>query len=689
MPNRLINETSPYLLQHAHNPVDWYPWSEEALERAKAEDKPIIVSIGYAACHWCHVMERESFEDDETAALMNEEFVSIKVDREERPDLDGIYMLAVQAMTGRGGWPLTVFLMPDGRPFYGGTYFPPTDRPGMPSFKRVLSSVVDAYRNRQGDVLANAERLTEEVRRFSTPESSDGPLTETIAGEAYLALASIYDEQDGGFGSAPKFPQSMPMEFLLRFHHRTGEAHALRMVEASLKAMADGGIHDQLGGGFHRYATDKFWLVPHFEKMLYDNALLSQLYLQAYQVTGEAAYRRTVERSFDYLLREMRHPSGGFYSSQDADSEGVEGKYYVWTRAEVEAVLGAEDAEIVCTAYGISGRGNFEGGTILSRTMGATPAANRGATPAAHGGAGDEALRAKLVPLEERLLAARAKRVPPATDDKVLTAWNGLALRALSEAAVVLENDRYRAAAEETGAFLLDHMHGDGRLLRTWKDGRAHLKAYLEDYALLVLGLLALHEATFAHRWLHAARKLTDEMLALFWDAEAGVLYDVGTDHEALLIRPREIFDNAVPSGGSAAAEALVRLGRLTGNDDYTAKAIALLRQAVASMRQQPLGFGNWLKVLELHLAPPMEVAIAGSIGDAGTRALLRELHGRYGPNRVIVGLSPHEPEPFASPVLEGRGLVAGKPAAYVCHGYACELPTSDPRVLAEQLTAT
>ena len=679
MPNRLINETSPYLLQHAQNPVDWYAWGEEPFAKARAEDKPVLVSIGYAACHWCHVMEHESFEDPDIAAKMNERFVSIKVDREEHPDVDSIYMEALQRLQGHGGWPLNVFVMPDGRPFYGGTYFPNTPRPGMPSWPDVIDAVADAYHNRREQVLQNAEALTSAILASTQTAAGDEPVRASIAADAFAGVASAFDDEHGGFGGAPKFPQPMVLQFLLRHHARTGEPGARHFIEHTLRSMASGGMYDHLGGGFARYATDEAWLVPHFEKMLYDNAQLAIVYLQGYQLTGDASFLTVVHETLDYLLRDLRHPLGGFFSSQDADSEGVEGKYYVWDAEAIEALLGKADAALFNRFYGVSGPGNFEGHNIL-HVPDSPEAAGRDL-----GMAGD-ALLERLEPMRSRLLAERSARVPPATDDKVLTAWNGLALRALAEAAMVLGEPRYREAAEQNAAFVLDTLHPDGRLLRTWRDGTAHLNGYLEDYAYLINGLLSLHEATFAHRWLWEAKELTDEMLLLFWDEEAGGLYDVGTDHEALIVRPRDMVDNAVPSGSSAAAEALARLGTLAGDEAYVRKGAQLLRSVASLVGNAPLAFGNWLKSIELYLADPREVAIVGSPDDPATRGLLDELARAYAPSRSFIGLDPAEDRPFPSPLLEGRGQVDGKSTAYVCHGYACELPTTDAATLAGQL---
>ena len=680
MPNRLINETSPYLLQHAHNPVDWYPWGEEAFERAKAEDKVVLVSIGYAACHWCHVMERESFENEATAQVMNDLLVAIKVDREERPDVDGIYMSAVQQLHGHGGWPLNVFLLPDGRPFYGGTYFPPVDRANMPSWTRVVTAVNDAYRNNRDAVLQNAQVLTDALRNASSVPMADEDVNDEVIAAASQGIVALHDAEHGGFGGAPKFPQSMPMEFLLARNARASDADALETVEASLAAMHNGGIYDHLGGGFARYSTDRFWLVPHFEKMLYDNALLVSLYTQAFQATGNPRYREVVEETIEYLLRDLCHPDGGFFSSQDADSEGVEGKFYVWTPQELEAVLGAEDARLFRRYYGVGVHPNFEGRYILHVRDSAAAAGRELGVDAGE-------LLERLQPMRRALLEQRAERIPPATDDKVLTAWNGMALRALAEAAFALDRPDLRDAAERNADFLLREMRRDGRLLRTWKDGKAHLLGYLEDYALLINGLLSLHIATFSHRWLHEAQALTDEMLALFRDDENGAFYDVGIDHEELIVRPRDITDNATPCGSSAAAEALLRMAVLTGKESFTQKAERLMRSIAPLATRYPLGFGNWLRIIDRYLAPPTEVVIVGDPSDERTRALLEPLR-RQLPTFAFAGLTPGETSPFPTPLLEGRAD-AGTPTAYVCHGYVCDLPAHDPATLALQLAGS
>src|SRR5215204_6548020 len=553
MANRLAQETSPYLLQHKDNPVDWYPWGEEALERAREEDKPILLSVGYSACHWCHVMERESFEDEETARMMNEHFVNIKVDREERPDIDSIYMSAVQALTRHGGWPMTVFLTPDGAPFYGGTYFPPVPGRGMPSFQQLLLSLADAYENRRGEVLRSAESVREYLRATTGTALPKSAVGTELLDNAATSLMGELDRRFGGFGGAPKFPQAMNLEVLLRHHHRTGDGDALSGVELTLRAMANGGIYDQLGGGFARYSVDQYWLVPHFEKMLYDNALLSRLYLEAYQATRDPFYARIAEETLDYVLRDMTSPEGGFYSAEDADSEGEEGKFYVWTPGEMESALGPDDAKLAARYWDVTERGNFEGKNIINVPR--PPEA-----VAREFGISTEVLWDRIVGIRAKLLAKRDERIRPGLDDKVLSAWNGLMLRALALAARVTGRDDYREAAEKNASFLLERLKVDGRLRRSYKDGRARLNGYLEDYACVADGLVALYEATFEARWLREAAALADAMNGLFWDEERGAFYDTPADHERLVTRPRDVYDNASPSGTSVAAEVLLKL---------------------------------------------------------------------------------------------------------------------------------
>jgi uncharacterized protein YyaL (SSP411 family) len=680
MPNRLINETSPYLLQHAHNPVDWYPWGEEAFAKARNEDKPVLLSIGYSACHWCHVMEHESFEDEATAALMNEGFVSIKVDREERPDLDQIYMAAVQGLTGRGGWPMTVFLTPDGKPFYGGTYYPPEDRMGMPGFRRVLQSISDAYGRDRGQIDLQASRITAFVQEQTLLSAPADTLEASILDDAFGALAKQFDAQRGGFGGAPKFPQPMALDFLLHFHHRTGGRPALDMVEHTLQRMAAGGIYDQIGGGFHRYAVDDRWLVPHFEKMLYDNALLARCYLHAYQVTENDAYRRIVEDTLDYVRREMQHGEGGFFSTQDADSEGEEGKYYVWTPAEIEAAVGsADDAAIAAGFYGVRPEGNFEGKTIL------TVSADPDAVASRHGisrGELDEIVgRAR-----QRMLQTRGTRVPPARDDKILSGWNGLMLRTFAEAARVLRRPEDLAAAEANARFLTTQMWRDGTLYRVHKDGQTRVPGFLEDYAGVADGLLTLYQTTFDKTWLRPARDLVDVMTRRFWDEDTGAFFDTAADAESLVARPRDIWDNATPSGTSLAAHALLTLWGLTGEAAYERITRTTLASLATGMRQHPVGLGNLLAALARYLAPPREVAIIGEPTAATTRALVDAIQPRYLPDVIVAVGMPEDADSIA--LVKGRGPVDGRATAYVCRNFVCELPVTEPADLLKQLSA-
>jgi uncharacterized protein YyaL (SSP411 family) len=680
MPNRLAGETSPYLLQHKDNPVDWYPWGPEALERARAEDKPILLSIGYSACHWCHVMEHESFEDPDTAEVMNSLFVSIKVDREERPDLDGIYMQAVQMLTGHGGWPMTMFLMPDGRPYYGGTYFPREARQGMPAFMDVLKGVADAYYLRKDDVVESARNLTDRLQS-SGQGRSDEVLTASLLQMAVQRLAGGYDWDHGGFGSAPKFPHPMATEFLLRSHHRQPDARTLQMVEHSLTQMANGGIYDQVGGGFHRYSTDAHWLVPHFEKMLYDNALLSRLYLHAYQITGNAFYRRVTEETLDYVLREMTDPSGGFYSTQDADSEGVEGKFFVWSPGQVIAELGESDGALFNRYYDVTKDGNFEGKSILNVPV---PAAQ----VAEEAGVTEAEMEAVVRRGRERLYEVREQRVHPGRDEKVLTSWNGLMLKSFAEAAATLGRDDYRAAAVANAEFLLRELRPDGRLLRTWKQGRAKLLGFLEDYSMLIDGLITLYETTFDRRWMDEARRLADEMVELFWAEGEEVFYDTGNDHEELIVRPRDTFDNAMPCGNSVAADVLLRLALIFGEADYARRAASSLRSVVQLLANYPTGFGHWLGAFDYYLSKPLEIAVIGPRDDPASKALVDLVSGAYLPNKIVAGWDPADGDAAVTglPLLEGRSLVEGKPAAYVCENYACQMPVTEPRALAEQL---
>jgi len=681
--NRLASETSPYLLQHAHNPVDWYPWSPEAFELARREDKPVLLSVGYSACHWCHVMERESFENDDIAALMNQLFVSIKVDREERPDVDQIYMQAVQSMTGRGGWPMTVFLTPDGVPFYGGTYFPPEDRHGMPAFPRLLRSIADAYHSRRGEVLEAGRQLVETMGQSGRLTGSTSLLGRDVLTRAYLGISGEFDERDGGLGQAPKFPQPMTWEAVLRVARRTGDERGLGMLRHTLTRMARGGIYDQLGGGFHRYSVDGQWLVPHFEKMLYDNAQLASLYLHGWLATGDALYRRIAEETLDYVRREMTHHAGGFYSAQDADSEGVEGKFFVWSADEMRAVLRDPALARAALAYwGVDDGPNFEGHSILfvprepeevAGTLGMT---------------GDE-LMAAIGRARALLYAAREPRVHPALDDKVLASWNGLMLAAFAEAASVLGRADYLAAAVRNAEFLGKQMVRDGRLLRSWKDGQARITGYLEDYSMVGAGLLSLYEATFDRRWLDESRRLAEEALRLFWSADREAFFDTGHDQEALVVRPRNLFDNAVPSGTSVAIDWLLRLAVIVGEERYEAIALKALRPMADLMQRYPSGFGRYLSALDFHLGPVAEVALVWRPGEERAMGpLLDTVFGRYQPNRVVVGAAEGEAAAAGLPLLAERTTVGGRPTAYVCQHYVCQLPVTEPDALARQLDA-
>ena len=679
MPNRLLDETSPYLLQHAHNPVDWYAWGPEALERAQSEDKPILLSVGYSACHWCHVMERESFEDAEIAAQMNENFVCIKVDREERPDIDSIYMGAVQAMTGRGGWPMTVFLTPDGRPFYGGTYFPPEDRGGMTGFPRVLSAIAAAYRTNRSEVVLTTDRLLQQMQRMTAGQRSVEPLTADVMTQAHSQMASEIDDRYGGMGMEPKFPQPMAYEFLLRYHARDGNPKALEVVETTLDRMAHGGIYDQLRGGFHRYSTDMYWLVPHFEKMLYDNALLAKLYLHAYQVTGNPLYRRVVDETLGYVMTEMTSPEGGFYSAQDADSEGVEGKFFVWRPEQTIEALGRDDAEVFNEYFDVTVQGNFEGHSILH-------VAARHIDLARRRGMSESELANLIDRCRTRLLEVRYDRVPPETDTKVLTAWNGLMLGAFAEAGAVFANSDYIAVAQTNAGFVLDRMRTGGRLLRTYKDGRAKLNGYLEDYSFLISGLFALHEATFESRWVTEAVSLGHSMVELFWDELSEQFYDTGEDHEELVVRPRDVSDNAIPSGSSMAADVLLRLAIIAGEPEMERRASAAMRSAREMMARFPTGAGHWLCALDFYLSRPKEIVIVGERGDTSTQALLAEVYRRYVPNKVLIGKGPKDAALADLPLAEAREMINDQPTAYVCENYECQLPVNGVEELAEQL---
>ncbi len=701
--NRLINESSPYLLQHAENPVDWYPWGSEALARARAEDKPILLSIGYSSCHWCHVMAHESFENNAIAAIMNREFICIKVDREERPDLDSIYMEATVRMTHSGGWPMTVFLTPDGAPFFAGTYYPPEDRYGAPGFPRLLEALAAWYHDHRDEVEAQAQGMrdiyqaSERLRLEAPPELLDG--TEKIdpailARMANSDLAS-FDPENGGLRGAPKFPHALGLEFLLRMEQRRQapdrendptshdlNPDLLALVTVTLDHMAAGGIHDQIGGGFHRYSTDTVWLTPHFEKMLYDNALLALVYLRAWQVTGELRYRAVCEQTIDYLLREMFDPSGAFYSSQDADSEGEEGRFYVWTADEFRAALGDADASVAQLVWGISERGNFEERNIPHITRTVEEVAESLGIPV------DEA-RATLERARERLYEVRSQRVWPGRDDKAITSWNALALRALAEAAQALGRDDYYQVAVKSATFLTETMMRDGRLLRSWRLGVAKLDAYLEDYAGLANALISVYELTGDSRYVADAHTLAEAIVTRFWDEEVTGFFDTASDHERLIGRPRELTDNVTPSGTSLACEALLRLSALTGEMRYRELAARALLSLIPLALRSPSGFGRTLCALDDLIGPFYEVALLGAANDARLQALREVVTKQWRPRLVLAVAAPDDAEAkSAVALLTERPQVNGQPSAYVCQGFVCKRPVTDPTALAALLDA-
>jgi len=643
MANKLAQETSPYLLQHKDNPVDWYPWGEEALARAREEDRSILLSIGYSACHWCHVMERESFEDEETARLMNERFIAIKLDREERPDLDSVYMQACQTMTGQGGWPLNVFLTPEQVPFYAGTYFPPEPRGGLPSWRMVLEAVSDAWEQRRDEIRSGADRIVRQLQGGALLQPSKEPMDARLLDDAARALREQYDPVHGGFGGAPKFPPASAIELLLRRGDTEMSSHTLR-------EMTSGGMYDQVGGGFARYSVDAYWLVPHFEKMLYDNALLARAYLHGWQVMGDRLFRRVCEETLDWALREMRAPEGGFFSALDADSEGEEGKFYVWTLEELREVAGEEAAQW----FGASEGGNFEGRNILVRGSEDDP-----------GGLGE---------WRRKLYERRAERVWPGLDDKRLTSWNALMISALAEAGAVLERPDYLDAARACAEFLLrDLRDDDGRLLRTYRDGRARLNAYLEDHAYLLEALLTLYESCFEPRWFAEARGLADTMIERFADDENGGFFDTSSDHEQLLARRKDLEDHPIPAANSSAAYGLLRLAALTGEHEYESRAVSVLRLLHEVAPRHPQAFAHLLQALDFHFSPIREVALVGD----DTSELERVVRSSFRPHLVLAAGAAN-----GVPLLEDRELVDGRPAAYVCEQFACKAPVTDPEEL-------
>ena len=681
--NRLVTETSPYLLQHAHNPVDWYPWGEEALTKAQAEDKPILLSVGYSACHWCHVMAHESFENEHIADLMNKLFVNIKVDREERPDVDEIYMSAVQMLTGRGGWPMTVFLTPDGKPFYGGTYFPPEDRHNIPAFPRVLAGVAQAYREKSADVTKSTTEILSRLEQLARREPTTRPLDVSVLEKAVEGLAQHYDETHGGIGQAPKFPNTSVFSLFLRYAHATGNQRYLDMTTHTLRKMAQGGMYDHLGGGFHRYSVDERWLVPHFEKMLYDNALLVRLYLEGYQASGEPFFRQVVEDILAYVEREMVSPEGGFYSTQDADSEGAEGKFFVWGQDEVMRILGDEVGEIFCRYYDVTDVGNFEHKNILHPTL------ELGQLARLFRREVDDVTRL-IDQAKDTLFAVREQRVKPGRDEKILTSWNGLMISAFAEAYKVLGNPDYLEVARRGIRFIQTALSREGRLLRSYKDGQAKFNAYLDDYACFSAALLDVYEATFEPEYLDGAVALTDVLLDRFWDAQEGGFFFTSSDHEALLSRSKSAFDGSVPSGNSVAASVLLRLYYATERQDYLTKAETTFRLFYDALEQNPFGFSNILCGLDFYLRRPKEIVLLGDPVAPETTTLLRNIHGNFIPNKTLLCFDPARPPQHGIPsLLEGKARIDDQLTAYVCHNFACSLPVTSWEELQALLTPT
>ena len=675
MANRLAHETSPYLRQHADNPVDWFPWGAEAFAKAEREDKPVLLSVGYAACHWCHVMEHESFENPATAELMNRHFVNVKVDREERPDVDAIYMSALQAMTGHGGWPMTVVLTPDGKPFFAGTYYPPADRMGHPSFERVLRAVIEAWRERREAVVESAERVSDHLQTVSEPAASSRQVTPELIERAVEALSRTFDDRHGGFGEAPKFPPHTALRFLLR---ESGE-HARQMALKTLSRMARGGIFDQIGGGFARYSVDEKWLVPHFEKMLYDNAHLIQRYSEAFRISGDAKCADIVDATVSWAKREMLDPAGGFYSALDADSDGEEGQYYVWTASEFDELL-QEDAPLARAYYGVTTAGNFEGRNVLHRP-------NEAYELAARFGTSEPELERKMRVIDQVLFRARQKRTPPALDDKVLTSWNGLMIGALADAGRILDRPDFTALASRTAGFLVDTVLADGRLRHVYHSGTAKIDGLLEDYAYLGLGLVSLYRATFDSRWLLIALTLAEKVTEHFVDPESVGFYSTADDAEELIVRPKSFVDSPNPSENAAAAELLLVLGRYAGRTDWQESAETLISSFADGAQQHPNALASMLCVAQTALEPSLEVAIFGDANDLAAHAMI-EAAFRYGPKDPVIAFveDPGDPLVARAPFLQGRDRQDGKPTAFVCRSGACDLPVTTPDALAEQL---
>jgi len=668
-PNRLINEQSPYLRQHAYNPVDWYPWSDEALARARREDKPILLSIGYSACHWCHVMERESFENEEIARLMNERFIPIKVDREERPDLDQIYMDAVQLLTGRGGWPLTMFLTPDGKPFYGGTYFPPVDRHGLPAFPRVLAAIAQAWSDKRDDVNHNVERIAAAMNALAGENRASGEPAADLPLRGARELARHYDSAHGGIGGAPKFPNTFIFSLFMRMYDADGDPSFADMTRDTLTRMAKGGIYDQLGGGFHRYSVDERWLTPHFEKMLYDNALLARLYLDAGRALNEPDFMRVAREILDYVMREMTSPEGGFYSSQDADSEGEEGKFFVWTPDEIRSVVGDELAGIARRWFDVSEEGNFEGRNILHRTISIADAARLF-------GKSEDATAAAIAEIRSRLFAARESRVRPGRDDKILAAWNGMMIGAFAEGYRATGEARYLQAALKATDFVLQRMWDGRRLKRSYKDGVARFNAYLEDYALMAGALIDVYEATLDRRHIEAARALADIIIEHFSDREQGGFFFTSDDHEELIARTKPAFDGSTPSGNSAAVMALLRLDSYLDDSRYAEAAARALRSFADAMEKQPFAFAHMLEALDRYHRGATEIVLAGDPNCAEFAEWRDRLGLLYVPNLALYAADANpDGENFLPEAVRGKRAIDGRITAYVCRNRSCSAP--------------
>jgi uncharacterized protein YyaL (SSP411 family) len=680
--NRLIHETSPYLKQHAHNPVDWYPWGPEALERARREDKPIFLSIGYSTCHWCHVMAHESFENEGIAALMNKHFINIKVDREERPDLDETYMTAVQLMTGRGGWPMSVFLAPDLKPFYAGTYFPPEDRGGMPGFPRILQALSEAYHQKRDTVVKMGQEVESRLKSWAEMAGAGREFTPAELSQAAATLKQDFDRVHGGFGGAPKFPRALELNFLLTQYRTAQDQEALEMVAQSLEKMARGGIYDQVGGGFHRYTVDGEWVVPHFEKMLYDNALLVPLYLAHCQVSGSSLSRRVARETLDFVLRDLGASQGGFYSAWDADSEGVEGKFYVWSMPEFKEVLGS-DAPLAAAAWGVTAAGNFEGKNILTLPLSDEELASRfDLTP--------EEVAQNLKASKERLFAVREGRIKPHRDEKVIVAWNGLMLSALALGAQVLGDKKYYEAAARGTKFLLTEMWRDNQLLRIWSDGKASIPGFLDDYAALANACLDLYEADFHLDWLETAISLGDQLHDLFLDDADGTYFYVARDQEATLVRSKSVHDQSVPAGNSLAARLFWRLWRFTEKEAYKKRFEAILQRFQAQATENPFGFSHYLTVAALSLLPPLDLTLVGDPGKSQMDSLLSEIYRRFLPERRLVLKNPEDAAKVEELVPAARDYapVGTEPVAYLCHNFSCQPPTGDSKELAAKIAA-